>query len=453
MFPRTITHFFESWKKQPSRKPLVVRGARQVGKTTVIKEFGNQFDLFIYLNLELLADRRLFELDLSVTECLQSIFLHKKISNQPGKSVLIFIDEIQKSSAAVALLRYFYEECPDIHVIAAGSLLETLIDTEISFPVGRVEYVYLYPVTFEEFLLASQEQTCFDLIHTNPPEYAHSKLLELFQTYTMLGGMPEVITSFIENRDWVRLFTIYESLLIGYQDDVEKYAENKKQATIIRHVIAHAPMHAGSRIKFQNFGQSNYGSRDMGEAMRILEKALLIKLIYPTTAIKPPFESDHKKSPRLQFLDTGLVNYSVGLHQELFRITDLQNVYQGKIIEHIVGQQLLGTHTIHSNQLLFWVREKTQSNAEIDYVIPHGRQLIPIEVKAGKSGTLRSLHSFIDQSDENRFAIRLYSGKIAREKARSREGKDFDLLHLPYYLSGQLRRYLEYSVAKSPIID
>ena len=443
MFPRTITHFFESWKKQSSRKPLVVRGARQVGKTTVIKQFGKKFDEFIYLNLELMADRRLFELGLSVTECLQSILLHKNTSHHAEKSLLIFIDEIQYSSAAVTMLRYFYEECPEIHVIAAGSLLETLIDTQISFPVGRVEYVYLYPVTFEEFLFASQEQTCWDLIHNSLPEYAHSKLLELFHTYTMLGGMPEAVTSFIEHRDWVKLFSIYESLLIGYQDDAEKYAENKKQATIIRHVIAHAPLQAGSRIKFQNFGQSNYGSRDVGEAMRMLEKALLIKLTYPTTALKPPFEADHKKSPRLQFLDTGIVNYSVGLHQELFRVTDLHNLYQGKIIEHIVGQQILGTYTVHSNKLLFWVREKLQSNAEIDYVIPYGRDLIPIEVKAGKSGTLRSLHSFIDHSEENSFAIRLYSGKISREKACSREGKTFDLLHLPYYLSGQLRRYIE----------
>lgn len=442
-FHEPLLSFFEIWKNKPSRKPLVVRGARQVGKTTVIKQFGKQFDLFIYLNLELLADRRLFEQNLSVTDCFQSILLNKKISREPAQTVLIFIDEIQKSSAAVALLRYFYEECPDIHVIAAGSLLETLIDTEISFPVGRVEYVYLYPVTFEEFLLALQEQTCFDLIQTNPPEYAHSKLLELFHTYTMLGGMPEVVTSFIEYRDWVKLFSIYESLLIGYHDDVEKYAENKKQATVIRHVIAHAPMHAGSRIKFQNFGQSNYGSREVGEAMRILEKALLIKLTYPTTALKPPFEPDHKKSPRLQFLDTGIVNYSVGLHQELFKISDLQNLYQGKIIEHIVGQQLLGTHTVYSNQLLFWVREKSQSNAEVDYVIQKGRRLVPIEVKAGKSGTLRSLHSFIDHSQDNLFAIRLYSGKMAQETVCSREGKHFELLHLPYYLSGQLLRYTD----------
>lgn len=443
MFPRTITHFFESWKKQPSRKPLVVRGARQVGKTTVIKQFGKQFDQFIYLNLELMADRRLFELNLSITDCVQSILLHKNISYNTNQTILIFIDEIQNSSAAVAMLRYFYEECSEIHVIAAGSLLETLIDTQISFPVGRVEYVYLYPVTFEEFLLASQEKTCWDLIQNTPPEYAHSKLLELFHIYTMLGGMPEVLASFIEHHDWVALLSIYESLLIGYQDDAEKYAQNKKQATIIRHLIAHAPLQAGSRIKFQNFGQSNYGSRDVAEAMRILEKALLIKLIYPTTALKPPFEPDHKKSPKLQFLDTGIVNYSVGLHRELFKITDLQNIYQGKIIEHIVGQQLLGTYTVHSNQLLFWVREKSQSNAEIDFVIPHGRRLIPIEVKSGTSGTLRSLHSFIDHSEENRFAIRLYSGKISREKACSREGKVFDLLHLPYYLSGQLHRYIE----------
>jgi predicted AAA+ superfamily ATPase len=442
MFFRTIMDFFDTWKDKLNRKPLIVRGARQVGKTTVIKEFGKKFDQFIYLNLDLLADRRLFDAQLSVKELIQSILLHKNIARVTGESLLIFIDEIQSSGAAVSMLRYFYEDCPDIHVIAAGSLLETLIDTHISFPVGRVEYVYLYPVTFEEFLLASNEEILCNMLKSEVPSFAHNKLLALFHTYTMLGGMPEVVSSFVNHSDWVSLFGIYESLLLSYQDDVEKYAENKKQAQVIRHVIMHAPLQAGARIKFQNFGQSNYGSREVGEAMRILEKALLLKLVYPTTDLKPPFEADSKKSPRLQFLDTGIVNFSLGLHRERFQLKDLHNLYQGKIIEHIVGQQFLGSHVVHSNQLLFWVREKPQSNAEIDYVLPHGHQLIPIEVKAGKTGTLRSLHSFVDHSDEPIFAIRLYSGNCYREKIQTNAGKVFELLHLPYYLCGQLQRYI-----------
>lgn len=441
MFPRSISIELAKWAKMDKHKPLVLRGARQVGKTTVIKVFGSKFDVFIYLNLEISAERNLFERDLPIAQLIQSIFLHKNVSRTNQQTLLIFIDEIQNSPAAVAMLRYFYEEYPDIYVIAAGSLLESLIDHHLSFPVGRVEYKYLFPLTFEEFLSALQEEKALELLQDQAiPEYAHERLLELFHLYTMIGGMPEVVASFAQDREWMKLMPIYTSLLLGYQEDAEKYAESKEQARVIRHIIEQAPLHAGSRIKFQNFGRSNYRSREISEAMRILEKALLIKLVYPTTALKPPFEQNYKKSPRLQFLDTGIVNFSLGLHKEFFSLKDLNNLYQGKIVEHIVGQELLGSKTVGMNQLMFWVREKTQSSAEVDYVIGNGLQLIPIEVKSGKTGTLRSLYSFIDHSS-NVFAIRLYSGKSKQEEVSTLLGKTFKLLHLPYYLSGQLPRY------------
>ena len=434
MFGRAINEFLKRWKNQAIHKPLVLRGARQVGKTTVVKEFGKQFDVFVYLNLDISADKNIFEQELSIDLLVQLILFSKNISREQDQSLLIFIDEIQSSPKAVAILRYFYEECPDIHVIAAGSLLETLIDTHVSFPVGRVEYAFLYPLTFEEFLLALNENISLSLLQEKePPEYAHDKLLELFHLYSMVGGMPEIVASFVMHRDWIKLAPIYNSLIHGYQDDIEKYAKNNQQAKIIRHVIAHAPLQAGSRIKFQNFGNSNYGSREVGEAFRILEKALLIKLIYPTTALKPPFETDHKKSPRLQFLDTGLMNFSVGLQKEFFSLKDLNNLYQGKITEHIVGQQLLGTNTVENDKLLFWVREKPQSSAELDFVIPNGNELIPLEIKSGKTGTLRSLHAYIDLSEGHAYAIRLYSGKFFREQIKSIKGKPFELLNLPYY--------------------
>lgn len=439
MISRTILKSLQIWANDVHHKPLVLRGARQIGKTTIVKEFGKQFDIFIPLNLELLSDRRLFEQELPVQQLFQAILFYKNIIREPNQRLLIFIDEIQYSPAAVAILRYFYEELPDIYVIAAGSLLETLIDTHVSFPVGRVEYQYMYPLTFEEFLFAFNETAAVDVLNShNIPDYAHDKLLELFHLYTMIGGMPEIVASFAKNRDWTKLSNIYQSLLIGYQDDVGKYAKTHAQATVIRHVIDKAPLHAGTRITFQHFGQSNYGSREIKEALLILEKAMLIKLIYPTTYLKSPFEPDQKKSPRLQFLDTGLVNFFMGLQKEFFALKDLNNLYQGRITEHIVGQQLLGTHTVTQNRLLFWVREKSQSSAEVDFVLPDGSQLIPIEIKSGKTGSLRSLHSFIDFSEDNLFAIRLYNGKIFREKIKSIGGKSFELLNLPYYLCGQL---------------
>lgn len=443
MFPRSLMPFLLLWKNQTDRKPLVLRGARQTGKTTLVREFGKQFDIFIGLNLELSADRKLFEQELSIDSLVQAIFFQKNISRESGKSVLIFIDEIQNSPPAVAMLRYFFENCPDIHVIAAGSLLETLINTHISFPVGRVQYVFLYPFTFEEFLTASGEITAQAVLkETDPPDYAHEKMLELFHLYTMMGGMPEVVATWVRHHDWHKLSPVYESLLYGYQDDAEKYSKNSQQAQILRHVISQAPLHAAERIKFHHFGQSSYGSREVGEAMRLLEKTLLIRLVYPVTVYIPPFEPNQKKSPRLQFLDTGMINYSAGLQNEFFGLKDLNNLYRGKIIEHITGQELLSSEPGSKKQLLFWTQEKPDLTSELDYVLPQGTRFIPVEVKAGKTGTLRSLHTFMNLSKESTFAIRLYAGKLSREKIKTSSGKTWELLNLPYYLSGQLKRYL-----------
>lgn len=443
MFDRTVLDKLRQWATTEKHKPLIIRGARQVGKTTIIKHFGQQFHHFISLNLEKSSDRKIFEQKLPIDKLLQAIFFQHNIERQPNATILIFIDEIQQSPDAVAILRYFYEESPDIHIIAAGSLLETLIDTHVSFPVGRVEYLYMYPLSFYEFLNAIGEKSAaLMLTQQDIPHFAHDKLLELFHLYTMLGGMPEVIESYAQYRDLVRLTPIYEGLLFSYEDDVEKYAKDSSQANIIRHVIHSAPFQAGERIKFQHFGHSNYGSREIGEAMRILEKALLIKLIYPTTACSPPYESNHKKSPRLQFLDTGLLNHVVGLHKEYFALTDLNQLYRGKITEHIVGQQILASNLLGMNQLLFWVREKSQSSAEIDFLVPQGTTCIPIEVKSGKTGTLRSLHTFLEHQAQTTVAIRLYAGFISIEKATTVNGKEYRLINLPYYLSGQLSEWV-----------
>ena len=176
--------------------------------------------------------------------------------------------------------------------------------------------------------------------------------------------------------------------------------------------------------------------------MRLLEKTLLIKLIYPTTCCTPPFESNHKKSPRLQFLDTGLLNHVMGLHKAYFALHDLNQLYRGKITEHIVGQQLLASELFGMNQLLFWVREKAQSSAELDFLLPQGTTAIPIEVKSGKTGTLRSLHAYMAQQEETTIAFRLYAGGISSEEMTTAHGQQYRLIHLPYYLSGQLGSWI-----------
>ena len=444
MFQRDILQELKKWRVKNTRKPLIIRGARQVGKTTVVRQFSADFKEFVYFNLELPEDRRPFEEFSNFETLLQTLFFLKNKPLTDRGDSLVFIDEIQEVPQALQCLRYFYEDAPDIPVIAAGSMLESLFNPDISFPVGRVEYLVIQPVSFPEFLLALGETAALQQIMTVPvAAFAHDSLLKLFRTYCLIGGMPEIVAYYAAHKDLVALSAIYESLLVSYLDDVEKYANRGSQVEYIRHAIRSSFAEAGKRIKFQNFGSSSYKSREMGEALRALEKALLIHLVYPQTSPVLPLLPDISKSPRLHVLDTGMMNYFVGLQQDILGTADLDNVYQGKVIEHIVGQELLARQYSALHGLAFWVREKTTSAAEVDYLFRYREKLIPVEVKSGAAGTLRSLLLFMDITPHN-MAVRFYAGQVLLSTITTPKGKTVQLLNLPYYLVSQIEKYLDW---------
>ena len=320
--------------------------------------------------------------------------------------------------------------------------MESLFDNKVSFPVGRTEYRVLRPLSFEEYLCAMGETAALEQYNTIPTApYAHDRLLNLFHEYTLIGGMPEIVSTYAETKDLVKLKTVYESLILSYLDDVEKYAKNPNQVNMIRHAIRSCFFEAGSRIKFQGFGKSNYGSREMGEVLRILEKAMLIHLVYPTTQTSLPFLPDIKKSPRLHILDTGMLNFFAGIQKLVFGSADLNSMYQGHIAEHIVGQEFLANQPSLLEPLRFWVREKKGSVAELDYLYGVDGEMFPVEVKSGATGTLRSLHLYMENSECN-MAIRLYSGPFEINNIKTSIGKKYKLLNLPYYLAGKLPEYI-----------
>ncbi|MHA4811671.1 ATP-binding protein [Flavitalea flava] len=442
MFHRNILSELEKWSEKTTRKPLVLRGARQVGKTTVVHEFAKRFDKYIYLNLEVEADRKPFETLREIHSLIQAIFLSRNMRVAEGGNTLLFIDEIQEVPEAFNMLRYFYEEYPAIRVIAAGSLLETIFNRGLSFPVGRVEFMVIRPVSFPEFLGALGESAALEQLSQIPVnDFAHEKLLGLFHTYAIIGGMPEIVRVYAETRDLTSLGSLYEQLIAAYIDDVEKYARNNSLLQVIRHCIRVSFTEAGKRIKFQHFGRSNYNSKEVGEALRTLEKTFLLSLLYPTVSAMLPLLPDLKKSPRLQVLDTGMMNYFLGVQAELLGTDDLNKMHQGTIVEHLVGQELLAGKFNILSHLNFWVREKNTSTAELDYVYPFESLLIPIEVKSGKEGALKSLHSFMDQAS-HRMAIRFYAGNLHITQPESQEGKSYHLLSLPYYLASQTEKYI-----------
>lgn len=442
MFERRIFKRLLEWKDSPYRKPLVLRGARQVGKTTVIKQLSAHYDQSIYLNLETKADQAIFTNRASIREIVDALFFIKERRQDNGKT-LIFMDEIQGSPEAIDSLRYFYEEYPHYHVVAAGSLLEAVFEPKIKFPVGRVDYMVLHPFSYEEFLWAMGEEQATEQYNKVPiASFAHERLLQLFHLYVLVGGMPEAVMRYMETRDLVAVRPVYESLLQGYIDDVEKYARNSSQAQVIRYAITSCFREAGARIKFQGFGASTYNSREMGEALRTLQKARLLELLYPTTQITLPYAPDMKKSPRLQVLDTGLLNFFAGVQKDVFTSRDLNDVYQGRIIEHITGQELTSNNDEMFRNLLFWVRDKQGTTSELDYLFIKDGVAFAVEVKSGKSGKLRSLHQYAEMARPE-LAVRLYAGHFQIDHLKTLSGHSFRLMNLPYYLSGKLKEYLE----------
>jgi len=447
MFERSINKIFLEWKNRKKRKPLVIRGARQVGKTSAVNLFaGDSFKTYIYMNLEQEDNLALFSRMLPVHELIEAIQLkfNKKVIPY---DTLIFIDEVQNSSIAMNQLRYFYEEMPDLHVAAAGSLLEVKMKSEgFSFPVGRVEYCYMYPVTFEEYLSAMGETETLHYINSVKPEEKmpaeiHNTLMKKYQEYLLVGGMPEAVARYVETKSLIDVDPVYESILTGFKDDVLKYASIAK-AKYIQYVIEHASKYIGLSIKYENFGGSGFRSREMSEAFDVLEKAMIVSRVYASASSQLPIVNNLKKSPKLLHLDTGLVNYQVGLRTEIMNIQDINAVYHGQISEQIVGQTLL-SHAIRKNiNPSYWYREQKGSISEIDYLISSHNKLIPVEVKSGKTGTLRSLHNFIDES-RNNFAVRVYSGAIGVEKIRTPNKKQFTLFSIPFYLLHRIERLLD----------
>ncbi len=440
MFERQIMTHLRQWKGKSNHKPLVLRGARQVGKTTVIDAFGKEFDNYLYFNLDEDSDRALFERNISLDDLIDSLFARLGMRKKEG-STLLFIDEIQSSPQTISLLRYFKEKRPDIHVISAGSLLENVVDVKVSFPVGRVDYMALRPCSFYEFLNAlGKDNLLYFIDHPEQSIAVHDELISLFNQYTIVGGMPEVVQEYANTRDVLALDDIYESLLQGYKDDVEKYVQSGKLAEVVRFLISASWTKAGQAVTLGGFADSAYKAREVGEAFRLLQKAMLLELVYPTTSVTIPALGEEKRQPKVIMLDTGLTNYQAGVRRELIGANDILDVWRGHLAEQVVAQELLTLNDKVSQRRQFWV--KGNSFAEVDFVLTFDSHLFPIEVKSGRNSHLRSIHSFIDQSPID-IGIRVWSGPYSVDDVQTTIGKKpFRLVNIPFYMIGNIEKII-----------
>lgn len=420
---RIIDSHLENWIKDEDRKPLIMRGSRQVGKTFAVRKLGQSFQKFVSVNFESQPEiKAIFEQDLNPERIVLelSLTLGKPIT---PKDTLLFFDEIQEAPRALIALRYFYEEMPDLHVIAAGSLLDFAID-KIGIPVGRITSLYMHPMSFYEFLKASEEDLILSSIANysadNPAsDIVHKKLLKLVGQYIAIGGMPGVVKTWIATNDPYRCLKVQQSILDSYRQDFQKYAE-RHQLDPLEMLLGQISYQIGRQFKFSKSFEG-YRKRDLTPCLDLMEKSNIIAPVYHTSANGLPLGAEMNLDKfKAIFLDVGLTQRLLGLDlKEWFLNPEQAFINQGSIVEAFVGQELLAYSDPLKRQILYyWHREERGSSAEVDYVRQIGSEIVPIEVKSGTTGTLKSMYEFFREHEKAqyglRFSARNYSedGKI-----------------------------------------
>jgi hypothetical protein len=441
VFNRKIEDRLLDWKRQPDHKPLVLRGARQTGKTTLVRKFAANFEIFVELNLEKDRVRRIFSEVKDIKDVVQSI---EGMTNQriiPDRT-LLFIDEIQNSVPAIRLLRFFHEEMPGLHVISAGSLLEVRMKTEgWSFPVGRVEFLYLYPASFDEFLRARDESVLLEKLlemraGQETPSPLHDRLNELILDYMIVGGMPEAVAQYVASGSFAAARNCHEAISSSFKEDFGKYSGGA-EAERLKSIWDRVPFEVGSRINYARLAGEEGGSREVSKAFDILHEAMLVERISPTTRTSPPLALKPKSAPKTQFLDIGLCSHALSLTRDQLRDKIVSSGFSGGLSEALAGQELIAGNFHRRGPLFFWVRDEKSARAELDFLIQVGDRIMPVEVKSGSHGSLKSLHQFLYRSGTD-FGIRIYGGPLMIENhsVSLPDGKrlNYRLLSVPFYL-------------------
>lgn len=450
---RKITKDLHGWLSQPNRKPLVIRGARQVGKTWLVREFASQANLHLFeLNFErdIEAKELFIDNDPNKTILRLGAFFNKEIIPNVA---LLFLDEIQAAPEILAKLRWFAEEMPELAIIATGSLLDfTLNEHTFSMPVGRINYLYMEPMSFEEFLLAlGQDKLCEFLanyqLNEDIPVILHKRLNQFLREYIFIGGMPAAVENWIINHSFEQINKVQRNILTTYQDDFSKYAK-RANIQILIEVFKTIPKLLGRKFKYSAVNNEIQAGA-IKNALNLLCLARVCHKVHACSSNGIPLSASTKPNYfKVIGLDIGIAIASMDLSfNDILKIDEIKLINEGGLAEQVVGQLLRTAFPTYIDpKLFYWLREKTGSEAEIDYVIQSGKNIFPIEVKAGKSGTLRSLHAFMKDKKINkaiRFNIDVPSATPVKIKDHSEQIIQYELLSLPIYLTEQIYRLIE----------
>jgi len=450
---RFFTEYLNRWKVRKNRKPLIIRGARQVGKTYIVDKFGkNNYEEYIKINFEETPELKDFFRTNDVIQIKQNleVYFGKKIL---ANKTLIFLDEIQVCPEAIVTLRYFYENLPKIHIIVAGSLLDhALNEMKYSMPVGRVEFGYMYPMNFYEFLWALKEDSILDFLRNYSPEKEisfpiHQKLMKILRLYYFIGGMPESVKVYVENNNLRDVEIVHESIIKSLEFDFAKYGTRSQQEILVK-LLRYIPKSIGKKFKYSN-AVPEVRSETVKKVLQLLKMSRIVNLVLYTKAFGIALDSGvNEKSFKPLFLDIGLANHILKLR--LINIENLITINEGNLAEQFIGQQLLSlTPAYIDNQLYYWAREKRNAEAEIDFVTELKDSILPIEVKAGKTGSLKSLHIYIAEKNLKiglRFNTDIPSIGLVKNSVnigKVVKNVEFNLLSLPLYLVLESKRIIE----------
>ncbi|MEN8255708.1 MAG: AAA family ATPase [Verrucomicrobiota bacterium] len=455
---RNAIEYLEAWRNRSDRKPIVIRGARQVGKTFLVRQFAQgNFDDLVEVDFENEADVAAYFGKAEVGATVKLLEAHYGRSIRPGKT-LLFLDEIQAAPDVLARLRYFHEQLPDLHVVATGSLLEFVLeDHDFSMPVGRIEYMHLGPLTFTEFLDAAGDHGLVDFMKAYAPgeEFPvgiHRRLVARLREFLVVGGMPESMRNYIDTGDHLASDRARQGILQTFTDDFAKYGAKINR----RHLLAAfqaLPRLIGQKLKYVNISR-DIRAADLDRALHMLELARLCYRVRHAAAQGLPLGAQvNPKVFKSLSLDIGLVLGALGLNAADLETVDLMLANSGAVCEQFVGQHLLYRQQMFRQpELHYWVRERPTSSAEVDYLIGVGSHVVPIEVKAGKTGTLRSLHQFMKTHESPlavRFNLDLPSFVQVEGTLPTGQKYSYPLLSLPVYLIEQTDALAASVIARS----
>ncbi len=413
-YARLIDRYLAEWAARPTHKPLLLRGARQVGKSTAVRHLGEQFDGFVEINLEKQPlFNQLVQGDLDVKRIVPQMAAMAGKMIEPGKT-LLFIDEIQACPEAIMSLRFFKEDMPELHVVAAGSLLEIALQELPTFGVGRIHSMFMYPMTFDEFLLANDERLLMEArnqatVERPLPAPLHEKLVSLMRTYMLVGGMPEAVSKWVETHDYLACQEIQDDIIVSYEDDFPKY-KKKVEPLLLRLTMRSAAVQMTHKFVYSEVG-GGYKSAEVKKALELLVLAGILVPVTHTAANGMPLGSESEASYRkMLVLDVGLMlrllNMSTGDISELTTsiitsdAVDLVN--KGPVAEMLAGLELLHYKTPNIRyDLYYWQRMAKNSQAEVDYIEAYKQAVLPIEVKSGGRGGMKSLWQLMGEKHLN----------------------------------------------------